>query len=370
MTDEKLIRKIEDYGICEVYIDTEKGTDIVDAPTREEITREIQDRLRDVYVTEVDTECRAPVQEEIVRAKVIRHEAQETVKSIMNDMRFGRNIEKGKVEEIVDKMALSIFRNQDAILSLGKIRRTDEYTYAHSVSTCALMLAFGKYLGFEAQELREAGIGAMLHDIGKVKVPLYILNKNGALTDDEIASVREHVAFGCQMLEETPGISEISIAVAAEHHERIDGKGYPKGVAGNDISRYGKVAAIIDVYDAMTSDRCYRSRIPPTDVLGKLFEWSKFNFDGTLVQQFVRCIGIYPVGSLVYLESGLIAVVISHGMKSLLHPVIRVIFDTKRNRYIRPYDIDLLHDYDAGGGNGIMSYASPDQWRITPEIYF
>jgi HD-GYP domain-containing protein (c-di-GMP phosphodiesterase class II) len=370
ITDEKMIEKIESYGICEVYIDTEKGTDIVDAPTKEEIKRDIQNRLKDVYVTEVETDCDVPIKEEIVRAKAIRHEAKETVKSIMSDIRFGRNIERGKVEDIVDKMSVSIFRNQDALLSLGKIRKIDEYTYAHSVSTCALMLAFGKHLGFESQELREAGIGAMLHDIGKVKVPVHIINKKGALTDDEIAQVRGHVRFGCAMLEDTSGISEISIMVAAEHHERIDGRGYPNGLAGDDLSRYGKAAAIIDVYDAMTSNRCYRNRVPATDVLGKLLEWSKFNFDGEFVQKFVRCIGIYPIGSLVYLENGMIAVVISHGLKSLLHPLIRVIFDTKRNSYVRPHDIDLAQEPDLSSGDRIMSYASPDQWNITPEIYF
>ena len=172
------------------------------------------------------------------------------------------------------------------------------------------------------------------------------------------------------MLEGTSGMSEISIMVAAEHHERVDGMGYPNGLAGDDISRYGKVAAIIDVYDAMTSNRCYRNRVPATDVLGKLFEWSTFNFDGALVQQFVRCIGIYPIGSLVYLKNGLLAVVIRHGLKSLLHPVIRVIFNTKKNSYIRTYDIDLSQESYESSGDMIISYASPDQWNLTPENYF
>jgi HD-GYP domain-containing protein (c-di-GMP phosphodiesterase class II) len=370
VTDEELIKKIGSHGICEVYIDTEKGIDIADAATKEEIKQEIQSRLKDIYVEEVVTDCHVPIKEELARAKAIRREAKDTVKGIMNDIRFGRNIERGKVEEVVDKMAVSIFRNQDAILSLAKIRKVDEYTYAHSVSTCALMLAFGKHLGFEAEELREAGIGAMLHDIGKVKVPLHIVNKRGPLTDDEIIQVREHVRFGCTLLEETPGISDISIMITAEHHERVDGRGYPNGLAGDDISRYGKVAAIIDVYDSMTSNRSYRNRIPATDALGKLFEWSKINFDDDLVQQFVRCIGIYPIGSLVYLENGLIAVVINHGLKSLLHPLIRVVFDTKRNSYVRPYDIDLAQDPDLSSEDRIMSYASPDQWNINPEIYF
>jgi len=187
VTDEKLIEKIGSYGICEVYIDAEKGIDIADAPTKGEIKREIQSRLKDVYVTEAETDCKVPIKEEIVRAKMIRHEAKETLKSIMNDVRFGRNIERGTVEGIVDKMAASVFRNQDALLSLGKIRKIDEYTYAHSVSTCALMMAFCRHLGYEAEELREAGIGAMLHDIGKVKVPLEILNKRGALTEGSVS---------------------------------------------------------------------------------------------------------------------------------------------------------------------------------------
>jgi HD-GYP domain-containing protein (c-di-GMP phosphodiesterase class II) len=218
--------------------------------------------------------------------------------------------------------------------------------------------------------LREVGIGAMLHDIGKVRVPAEILNKEAKLTEDEIKIVRKHVHYGQLILEDTPGIADTSVLVAVQHHERIDGSGYPDGLKGKEISQHGQAAAIIDVYDAMTSHRVYKYRVPPTEVLRKLFEWSKYYFDEDLVQNFIRCIGIYPIGSMVYLESGLIGVVLNHGVDSLLHPVIRIIFDAKKQSYIRPYDLDLSKQTGAGDQEKIVSFASQEHWNINAEIYF
>jgi HD-GYP domain-containing protein (c-di-GMP phosphodiesterase class II) len=368
--DQALIAKILGYGIHEVYIDTDKGMDISGAITEEEVKRETQHELRSAVDSEPEMHSKVSIKEELNRAKEIKKDAKKMIQHIMNDIRFGKNIEKDRVEEVVDRMVGSIFRNQDALLSLGKIKNSDEYTFTHSVSVCALMLAFGRYLGYDAKLLREVGIGAMLHDIGKVKVPMALLNKEGALSDDEIRQVREHVTYSRVMLEETPGIADTSILVAAQHHERIDGRGYPAGLKNDEISEYGQAAAIIDVYDAMTSHRCYKRRVPPTEVLRKLFEWSRFYFNAELVQKFVRCIGIYPIGSLVYLESGLIAVVINHGVTNLLYPVIRVIFDSKRQSYIKPYDIDLASQVAGENEEKLVSYACQDHWNLDSRNYF
>lgn len=368
--NKEIVEKVITCGMQEVYIDTDKGDDIADAPTEEEVNQEIQQELNNVIQAESKIICEVPIQEEIVKAKEIKKEAKHTIQKIMNDVRFGKNIEKGKVEEIVDGMVGSIFRNQDALLSLGMIKRSDEYTFTHSVSVCVLMLAFGRHLGYDAQMLREVGIGAMLHDIGKVKIPVEILNKEGRLSEEEIEIVREHVDHGRIILEGTPGIADISIMVAAQHHERIDGTGYPAGLRGEEISHYGQAASIIDVYDAMTSHRHYRYRVPPTEVLRKLYDWSRFYFSSDLVQQFIRCIGIYPIGSMVYLESGLIGVVVEHGIESLLHPVVRIIFDTKKQSYVRPYDVNLAQQSDEETEQKIVSYASQELWNINSEIYF
>ncbi|UCE72080.1 MAG: HD-GYP domain-containing protein [Nitrospiraceae bacterium] len=254
-------------------------------------------------------------------------------------------------------------------MSLVRIRNVDEYTYVHSMSVSIIMLTFGKYLGFEPQQLKEIGVGGMLHDIGKMKIPAGILKKKVPLTDTEYDIVRGHVDHGRTLLEETKGVTEKSVLLASQHHERVDGTGYPRRLKAVEIEKFAQMAAIADVYDAMTSQRCYQRKYEPTEVLKKLYEWSDSLFDKELVQHFVRCIGIYPVGTLVRLDSHMLGVVISHGVESLLKPVVRIVYDIKNRRYVTPCDVDLSQPEGKGGEYRILSYASQDQWNINPGHY-
>jgi HD-GYP domain-containing protein (c-di-GMP phosphodiesterase class II) len=366
--DRKIIEKVTTYGIQEVYIDTSKGMDVIDAPTQAEVDREIQKEIEEAAETKREIK-KVPMREELVKAVTIKKEAKQTIENIMNEVRFGKQIKAEKVEHVVEKMIESIFRNEDALVSLGRIRNVDEYTYVHSMSVSILMLSFGKYLRCEPRELKEIGVGAMLHDIGKMKIPSGILKKNVQLTDTEYNIVRGHVDQGRRLLEETKGITEKSILLALQHHERVDGTGYPNRLKAGEIEKFAQMAAIADVYDAMTSKRCYQRRYEPTEVLKKLYEWSGSLFDKELVHQFVRCIGIYPVGTLVHLENHMLGVVISHGVESLLRPVVRIAYDIRGRRYVTPYDVDLSQPEGKGGEYKILSYASQDKWNINPGHY-
>lgn len=197
------------------------------------------------------------------------------------------------VEPSVSKMTSSILRNGGALLSLCRIKDKDNYTFQHSVSVGALMVSFCNAMGMSKEVIHHAGIGGMLHDIGKMKIPDRILNKPGKLTEQEFAVMKCHVVESKQILLQTTGISETAVLVAAQHHERHDGSGYPAGLKGEEISQLGQMAAIVDVYDALTSDRCYHKGMAPTDALRKIYEWSKFHFNPQLVQAFMRSIGIY-----------------------------------------------------------------------------
>ncbi len=366
--DDATIEKVIRHGISEVYIDTDKGLDVIDAPTQDEVNREIEEGLN--KVVEIKREAKeVPLKEELVRAVAIKKEAKQTITNIMDDVRFVKQIRTEQVENVVEKMVDSIFRNHDALVSLGRIRKVDEYTYVHSMAVSILMISFGRHLGLDQGQLMDVGIGAMLHDIGKTKVPPEILKKREPLTDEELDIVRGHVNHSRALLEETEGLTETAKMLAAQHHERVDGTGYPEGLGEDEIHQYGKMVAITDVYDAMTSKRCYQSRNEPTQVLRKLYEWSGTLFDRELVQQFVRCIGIYPVGSLVHLEQQMLGVVINHGVESLLKPLVRVIFNIKRQKYISPFDVDLSQPEGRGGEYRILTYASQDRWNIKPELY-
>ena len=210
----------------------------------------------------------------------------------------------------------------------------------------------------------------MLHDVGKMIVSQVILNKEEKLTEKELEMMRKHVEYSRTILEQTHGITDTAITLAAQHHERVDGTGYPLGLKGEEISYYAKAVAIADVYDAMTSNRCYQENYLPTEVLKKLYEWSSYHYDRTLVEQFIRCVGIYPVGTLVRLESGLVGVIIQNGEKSLLQPVVRIIYNTRNGSYVRmPYEMDLAKPSGKNGEDRIVSYESPERLGIKPEIY-
>ena len=363
--DDKTIEKIISSGIRELYIDSEKGLDVADAQTHDEYRAEIHEKITSlVDKHEIKVSPKVTLKEEVVQAKAVHTQAQNVVHRLMSDIRMGKQIELAKLSPVVESITDSIFRNKDAFVSLSHIKNKDEYTFQHSVSVCALLVSFSRELGFANERVMEAGIGGLLHDIGKMKVPDHILNKPGPLTESEFTIMKSHSALGRELLEQSNGIPEAAILITGQHHERYDGTGYPDKLKQDDISQFGQMAAITDVYDALTSDRIYHKGMEPTAALKKLFEWSKFHFNAELVQRFICLIGIYPVGSLVKLESGLLAVVVAPGVESLLRPVVRTVFDTKRNLFTTPQDIDLSNKTD-----GIVQYETPRNWSIDPFKY-
>ncbi|MBS4099603.1 MAG: HD-GYP domain-containing protein [Sulfuricella sp.] len=362
--DQATVNKILAYGIRELYIDTTQGLDVKDARTLEEVSSELDKKLFQV-AREANPLPPTSIEEEIVVAREVHHEANKVVHTILSDVRLGKQIEVERMEPVVERITDSIFRNKDALTSLGRIKRKDDYTFQHSVSVCTLLVSFAHAMGFAREVVLEMGLGGLLHDTGKMRVPDSVLNKPGALTDAEFLVMKSHAAIGRDILRETPGISETAILVAGQHHERFDGTGYPDKLKGSEISEVGQMASIVDVYDALTSNRVYHKGMEPTDALKKLFEWSKFHFNEELVQQFIRVIGIYPTGSLVSLESGLLAVVVKPGEQSLLKPLVRIIFDP-RTGFVSPRDVDLA---DRHSTEKVVGHELPDKWKINPFKY-
>lgn len=379
------VERVIAAGIREVYIDTDRGADVPDAPTEAEVRAELDQAMVAVAVAPAQAPAaasapaalaaatdaaaaaaamlRVPASEEFDRARHVLGQATTIVRSLMNDVRLGNQVQIEQVGHVVSRMSESILRNSNALLALTRVKNKDNYTFIHSVSVGALLIAFCRYRQFDAAMIHDAGIGGMLHDIGKVRVANAILNKPGRLTDAEFVSMKRHVVESRRILMDIEGVSPVAVAVAAQHHERYDGSGYPENLAGDGITPIGQMAAICDVYDAITSDRVYHKGMPPSEAVRKIFEWSKFHFNPTLVQMFVRCIGIYPVGSLVMLESGVLAVVVDQQEGKLLQPQVRVVFDTNANCYLPPKDLDLARP---GCADHIVSREIDERWGIDP----
>lgn len=359
-TIEKIIRA----GIREVYIDVSRGLDVAHAPTREEVERKLDEDLMQV-AAEVKAPVRTSFRDEVVRAARVRDEANRITHDVLNDIRLGKQVAVERVEPVVQQMTESILRNGSALISLCRVKDKDDYTFLHSVSVCALLVSFCRASGMDADTIHLVGIGGLLHDIGKMKVADNILNKPGKLSDDEFVQMKSHVVESMNVLSATPGIQRDSILVAHQHHERHDGSGYPLGLKGDAISRIGQMAAVCDVYDALTSDRCYHKGMAPHEALRKILEWSKYHFKPEVAQQFIRCIGIYPVGTLVMLESGRIGLVHDqHEGGNLMQPIVRILYDSKRRTYIPPAVVDLSKPFGHGGADKIVGHEAPEKWGI------
>lgn len=369
ITSPEQIKEIVQHGLHEVYIDTDKGLDVADAKSVEEIKRQLDAKLAEIAGQKPEPQRFSAMAEEMVKAKKAYSEANRIITGMMQDIRLGKQIECEKAAAVVEQMTNSIFRNKDALLSLTRLRSKDDYTFQHSVSVCTLLVSFARALELDRDTIREIGVGALLHDVGKMKVPDAILNKPGKLTDDEFKVMKSHVVHSRILLEGTPGMTQIGIDVAAQHHERYDGSGYPLGLKVDGISLYGQMAAIVDVYDAITTDRCYHKGMETTVALRKLVEWSKFHFNEKLVHSFVRSVGIYPVGTLVKLESDTLGIVYEQHEKNLLTPKVRIVYDSKRGNFLSPHDLDLSLPIGKGGSDRILSYEDPKNWNIDPLKY-
>jgi len=354
------VTKVRELGVHEIYIDTTQGLDVEEAPTQGEAAHKVDEVLEAIA-----TDAAAPirhdaVRREVERARSLHNEANRIVRDMMGDIRLGKQIQLEQIEPLVERIVDSIFRQQDAMLPLARLKDHDEYTFQHSVSVCALMTSFARTLKLPRDIIHEIAVGALLHDVGKAAVPDEILNKPAKLTDAEFLKMKSHVVQSKIILQGTPGISQIALDVAAQHHERFDGTGYPNKLKGDEISLYGQMGAIVDVYDAITSNRVYHKGMAPTEALRKLLEWSKFHFNPTLVQAFIRAVGIYPTGSLVRLESRRLAVVQAQNPENLMQPVVKVIFHS-RGYYMTPEIVDLRRSQDR-----IVGHEDFEAWNIDP----
>ncbi|MCD3193740.1 HD-GYP domain-containing protein [Clostridium botulinum C] len=247
---------------------------------------------------------------------------------------------------VIENLIDYIIEEGDVNKSLYDIKTYDNYTYVHCVDTGIMSGFLGLSLNFREYDLKELGKGAILHDIGKTQVPLKILNKNGPLNDEEFAEIKKHPIYGKNILKKNFSISDVVLNVVEQHHERVDGTGYPYGLKGNSISKHGKVACICDVYDALSSDRCYRKKIKPNEVYEFILGQSEKMFDCDIVQKFKETFSIFPLGCCVKLSNGIEGYVVKQNKGFPDRPIIRVIYNFKTKESISFYEINLLKNLD------------------------
>jgi len=312
------------------------------------------------------------IEEEIEVAKDIHQSGTQAIAEIMDDVHLGKKISITRVKQAVGGMVESIVRNPDAFAWLAQLKNKDSYTYSHCLDTCALGLIFGRHLGISKEELKVLGTGTLLLDIGKMRMPAELLEKPGKLTEKEFQIMKTHVGHSVEIMRGRKAMPAAAIEMAATHHERHNGEGYPLNLMGKEIPIFGKIAGIVDCYDAVTSDRVYRSAISPHKALRMLYAGNDKDFQAALVEQFIQCIGIYPVGGLVELSTGEIGIVLSQNRVRRLRPKVMLILDRDKKPHKTAPTIDLLTQVSDASGNPleIKEALEPGAHGINPKEFY
>jgi HD-GYP domain-containing protein (c-di-GMP phosphodiesterase class II) len=357
------IAHLQDDGIVEVSIDTAKGIDLPPSPIV--AINEIEQKYRSLAELKAAQTHTVSLAEERRRAARLLSEASGLVGHLMAEARVGVAVDAAFLEPVVSRMVASVARNPDALPPMARLKRPEFYAADHAVSTAALIIALGRHQGLPEPEIEKLALGTMVKDVGQSAIDARVVNKPGQLSHDEYSLVQSHVEEGLAVLEATTRLSETSVAVVLEHHERYNGCGYPYRMAGDEISSAGRMAAIVDTYDAMTSDRPYRAALSPSLALRQLYEQSGAQFDPALVTAFVKTVGIYPVGSLVMLESGHLAVVEEQNPEVPTAPIVRVIYHAGRRQYVTPTEVDLSRKIGNHYG-AIVRAETFERWGISP----
>lgn len=349
-----------------VYIDTEQGADfdpsIGHASDFQQRTQSLEDE-EDVIREKVKALAESPLIEpgerkpypdnvkfddELVTAKKIEQESREVMREVVDNVSKGKKIDLDVAGRAVGRMVDSIIRNPDALVCLSQLKDVNEYTALHSIRTAIITLAFGRHLAVSRDELTVLGMGALLHDVGMAKLPTEILEKPGGLTVEEFKIMSNHVPWGVEILQNSGGVAQGAIEMVEQHHERGDGGGYPGKFTAKTITPAGAIAGIVDVYDAVTSDRHYSGGLSAEEALKRMYEWRKKDFKPQMVEEFIKCMGIFPIGSLVELSTGAIGVVITINRARRLKPKVALVLTSSGTKFSQHFIADLSDDRYTG----------------------
>lgn len=338
--------------------------------------------IQSKYSTELSGEAEGPgsvyqdqvsLIDELASARHTHDKAQSIISEMMSGLRTGGRLDLDVVQSVVAPMVDSVLRNNDALAWLSRLRSKDDYSYGHSIATSVYTIVLGRHIGYSREELHQIGLGGLLLDIGKTRLPAELLKKVEKLTDEEMLQVRSHVGHSVDILEKTPGMDPVVIEMVRTHHERRNGEGYPHGLTGDEIPMFGQIGGLCDAFDAMTSVRPYADTMSAYEAMRKLLAVAGSEFKSELVEQFIQCIGMFPTGSLVELSTGEIGIVIAQNKLRRLRPVVMVILDAKKKPLQKFKRVDMREDSEDEDGNlalWIRWGLEPGAYGVDPSDYY
>jgi len=318
------------------------------------------------YVATCETE------EELPRADRVLEEVSKALLGCLNAVRAGEQLDAERLQGAISEVAASIKRNPDAMLLLTRLQRRGAYELKRALDSSVLMVTFGRFLQLTESELELLGLAGLLQDIGKVRLPRTLLGKKAALSEEERELAQKHVKLSMEIVRASTGLRTELPELVSLHHERYDGSGYPRGLSGQAIGLLGSIAGIVDVYSALTSERGYAAQESPSNALGLLHRLRGTEFQDAIVEQFIQCIGIYPVGSVVELNSGEIGIVIAQNRVRRLQPRVMVILDAKQNPLKPQKILDLIREPKVAPGEPyrIRRTLEASKLKLDPREFF
>lgn len=335
LKDESSIRELKDLNVFEVEIDMLKSEHIVEAD--DEGGNAI---LNGSVLEQIEKPQRTALTQEMRRAQAMYVHAREVQVNTFKQIQSGGRIDLEIYEQIASTFLDSVFRNQDALLLMTKMQDKDAYLLEHSINVAILLAVFSKHLGMSKDIGLKLTLAGLLHDMGKVKVPDEILLKQGKLTKDEFQEIKKHTTYGADILKAS-GMDGLTIQIALEHHERLSGSGYPSGLLAHQLNQYVRMSAIVDVFDAITAERVYKSAMTAFQAFKVIRDGSKSDFDAELLNQFIRAIGLFSIGSIVMMTNQKLAIVTETNYEDPLKPTVTIFYHTKFHRHIEPMTVDL-----------------------------
>ena len=282
------------------------------------------------------------IEKEIKVAAAVQKDLSMRLKSVFETFRQRKKISVEQFEKPLEQLIESIIRNPNACLRLTMLKEKDSYSYNHCIDMSILNITFGRHLGLSKDDLTSLAWGSLFCDMGKLNLSSDLLKKPGRLSEDEFDITKKHIDFSAELLQTMKDIPKGALAIVLTHHERFDGSGYPKSLKGTEIPVFGRMASIVDTYDAITNNRPYANAISPHEAIKVLYEWRAVLFQEELIEAFIQCIGVYPIGTLVELSNGHVGIVIAQNRVRHLRPTIMLILDADKIAYTNPKTINLM----------------------------
>lgn len=358
--NQAIIKRLVTEGVLELLIDFTKGDAAIpdkykpkSAPSQKTITS--TSKIKPPAVKPAIT-----LEEEFAKASINFEQHNRKLQALYGDVTTGLSVNLKVIDEMANDIVSSVFRHTSAMTILTRIKDKHSYNWRHMINCAIFTAVFAKYLGYKEEAVQQLAMGALLHDLGQAKLPQGIISRPSKLTSSEMGIVKRHVAQGLGLVKGEKGITPLMLDMIVNHHERLDGSGYPRGITAEKLSRPARIMAIVDVYDALTADRPHQDGDEPINALRYLLA-NKELFDAELVQHFIKCLGVHPVGTIVKLTNERLALVLEGNKLNPIKPKVKLFYNAKHGHHVTPKDLDLN---DSDQSIKIVSSIKPLDYQI------